>query len=145
MELQKLEEKSLIKTPHHKKKKPQGFALHPELINKKGAPKKAQTLTQQMSKVLDEPLDENTPMTKREALARKVVGEALDGNETMMRLAWSYADGMPKQSTEISTGDKKLVVEIVEDTTLKDANRKPEISTENKELSSAGQDILEPN
>lgn len=119
-----------------------GFNVHPENINRNGRPKKGLTLTDIAKEILEEELPDGK--TRKEVLMRKIATLAYEGNETMIKLMWNYVDGMPKQSTEISTpDDKQLIVRIVEDTTLKDANKRPD-THEDKELPSTGGDILEP-
>jgi hypothetical protein len=83
-----------------------GFQLHPENINRDGRPPKGQTMTDIMREILEEDLPSGKK--RKEALVRKVLELAYEGNETMIKMAWNYLDGMPKQSLDMTSGGEKL-------------------------------------
>lgn len=77
--------------------KPTGFQLHPELINKKGAPKKDDSLTNLVKELLRKKPD-GQKKTYRELFAMRVLKLALEGDITAIKTIWSYMDGKPKGS-----------------------------------------------
>jgi len=94
-------------------KKKQGFAAHPENINRNGRPKKGQTLTDIAKVVLDEELPSG--ITRKEALIKKVAQLAYDGDSTMIKLLWNYIDGMPRQRQEVTGADGDgLVIKVID-------------------------------
>jgi hypothetical protein len=68
--------------------------------NPNGRPRKGLTLTDIARGVLDEELPSG--MTRKEALVRKVASLAYDGNETMIKLLWTYIDGLQRQEIQHS-------------------------------------------
>lgn len=101
---------NIVKQIDNKEKK-YGFQLYPENINRKGRPPKGQTLTDIMREILEENLPNE--MSRKEALVRKVLDLAYSGNETMIKMAWNYLEGMPLQKQEI-IGDTGIKVNIVD-------------------------------
>lgn len=73
------------------------------VLNPNGRPKKGMALTDIMRQVLEEDLPDGR--SRKEALVRRVLQLAYDGNESMVRLAWAYLEGMPVQKQEISGKD----------------------------------------
>lgn len=85
--------------------------------NPAGRPKR-KTLTELIHAKLD-----NTP-GGWEAIVNEAIRKALKDKE-VLRTLWQYTDGMPRQSIGIdNNGGGPLEIKIVEDTTLKDAQKK---------------------
>lgn len=101
-----------------KNKAKQGFATHPENINRNGRPKKGLTLTDVAKEILEEELPNG--VTRKEALMRKIATLAFEGNETMIKLIWNYVDGMPLQKTNVS-GDL-AITKLLTDLTSEEDN-----------------------
>ena len=80
-----------------------GFNVHPENINRAGRPPSGQALTDIMREVLEEKLPDGK--SRKEALVRKVLNLAYDGNEAMVRLAWSYLEGNPRQALDMTLSE----------------------------------------
>ena len=99
----------IVKQPENKDVKPVGFAAHPENINRKGRPKKGNTLTDIMREVMEEELPSGK--MRKEAFVRKVLELAYDGNEQMIKLVWNYLEGMPLQKNELSGPNGKELFE----------------------------------
>lgn len=59
---------------------PRGFASHPENINRKGRPKRDNSIAEILRKLLDEPASDSNAKTKREMILRKVVDDAFKGD-----------------------------------------------------------------
>lgn len=89
-------------------KNKQGFAVHPENINRNGRPKKGQTMTDILSELGDiqdiELLDEK--ITKKKALALKIWQLALKGDLAAIKYIYNRIDGMPRISQDITVNDK---------------------------------------
>jgi hypothetical protein len=71
------------------------------VLNPFGRPKKGTALTDLMREMLEEPASEGSEKTRKEVFVKKVLDMAYGGNETMIKLAWSYIEGMPTQRLEI--------------------------------------------
>ncbi len=76
--------------------------------NPNGRPPKGHSITDTIRAMMDE-----KPEIKR-ALGQKVLQMALEGDGAALRLIWSYIDGMPKQTTEL-TGDPDNPLVIIKD------------------------------
>jgi hypothetical protein len=68
--------------------------------NPNGRPPSGQALTDIMREVLEEDLPSGKK--RKEALVRKVLELAYEGNEGMVRLAWSYLEGNPRQAVDMT-------------------------------------------
>lgn len=99
----------LVKQDSIKRIPATGFHTNPERINRKGRPKKGLTLTDITKEVLEEELPSG--QTRKEALVRKVLQLAYDGDPAMIRLAWAYVDGLPKQTIEGKIDHRVLTYE----------------------------------
>jgi hypothetical protein len=86
-----------------------GFGDNPQNINRAGRPKKGQTLTDITREILEEELPSGK--TRKEALVRKVLELAYEGDPAMIRLAWAYVDGLPKQTIEGKIDHRVLTYE----------------------------------
>ncbi len=92
--------------------------------NPLGRPLKGQSITDCMREYLDLP-DEDTGVSRKEKLVRTVINMAMRGDVSAIKLVWAYSDGLPRQTQEIATPeDRKIIIEIVKDSTLEDANKK---------------------
>lgn len=49
----------------------------------------------------------------KQALSNKILEMALKGDITAMKTLWQYMDGMPKQTTDITSGGEPLKIETV--------------------------------
>lgn len=91
-------------------KKLTGFALHPELINRQGRPRKGESMTDVLRKyaekrvdLLDaEPDEKRRRMKRKEALARKIWKLALKGEDWAIRYVYNRIDGRPRQSLDLA-------------------------------------------
>ena len=105
--------------------------------NPKGRPKTGQALTDIMREVLEEELPSGK--LRKEALVRKVLELAYEGNESMIRMAWGYLEGMPTQRQELTGRDgKDLPVPIfgglsTQDDIQEDNSNNKDIPTEEKD------------
>ena len=69
-----------------------GFQLHPELINKNGAPKKEESITGLVQELLrNKPTGQEK--TYRELFAMRVMKLALEGDMTAIREIWDRMEG----------------------------------------------------
>jgi hypothetical protein len=91
-------------------KKLTGFALHPELINRNGRPRKGDSMTEVLRKYAEkrvnltdlEPDEKRRCMKRKEALARKIWKLALNkGEDWAIRYIYNRIDGRPRQSLEL--------------------------------------------
>jgi len=111
--------------------KTMGFASHPENINRNGRPKTGQALTDIMREVLEEDLPSGKK--RKEALVRRVLELAYEGNEAMIRMAWSYLEGMPVQRNVLAGDEENPVVIDIKKTLEKIYGSPGEVSTNSKE------------
>jgi len=96
--------------PEMPEKKLTGFALHPELINRKGRPKKGESMTDVLRKYAEkrveikdaEPDEKRRRMKRKEALARKIWKLALKGEDWAIRYIYNRLDGRPRQSLDLA-------------------------------------------
>lgn len=103
----KLSDNSVQNLDNSKTTRKQGFAAHPENINRNGRPRKGDALTDIMREYLDgdveTSLEDGTKIKRKrgEILAQKVFAAALRGNSSAMTMIWNYMDGKPKQPLEL--------------------------------------------
>ena len=96
--------------PEMPEKKLTGFALHPELINRKGRPKKGESMTDVLRKYAEkrvdikdaEPDEKRRRMKRKEALARKIWKLALKGDDWAIRYIYNRLDGHPPRSLDLA-------------------------------------------
>lgn len=81
-----------------------GFNARPENINRNGRPTKGHSITETIRAMMDE-----KPEIKRK-LAEKIFQSALSGDVTAIKLIWSYLDGLPKASTDITTSGRPIPI-----------------------------------
>ena len=86
-------------------------------INKKGRPKKCQGLVSLMEEILQEKAGAGTDMTKLEALCRKLIKLAFDGDMSAIREVLDRTYGKPHQSIE-STGNPITLILNKDDSNL---------------------------
>jgi len=70
--------------------------------NLKGRPKKGYSITEWFKEML------NSSPEVKDAIGESITKKALKGDTTAQKMVWSYMDGMPKQSTDITSGGEKL-------------------------------------
>jgi hypothetical protein len=92
-------------------KKLTGFALHPEHINRKGRPKKGESMTDVLRKYAEkrvdipdaDPDEKRRRMKRKEALARKIWRLALiKGEDWAIRYIYNRLDGLPRRSLDLA-------------------------------------------
>lgn len=79
--------------------------------NPKGRPKKGYSITEMMqeliaSKVKDKKTGKMVEV--RKALGNSILKKALEGDTAAQRIIWNYMDGMPFQSTDVTSGGDKI-------------------------------------
>jgi hypothetical protein len=81
-----------------------GFDKNPQNINKKGRPKKDESMTKILESVMQEySVNMNgSKILAKEAIARKALEIALKGDVTAIKYLYDRLDGTPKQTQEIS-------------------------------------------
>ena len=84
-------------------KKPTGFQLNPENINRNGRPKKGYSISDAVKDLLSKEPE------RKKKIVEKIVTLAESGDPAFVKLAWNYMDGMPKQEIE-QTGEINLNV-----------------------------------
>lgn len=75
--------------------------------NPNGRPPKGHSITETIRSMMDE-----DPEIKKR-LADRIIRMALFGNMTAIKTIWQYLDGLPRQTTDITSGDKPLPVPIM--------------------------------
>jgi len=76
--------------------------------NPAGRPPGSVSITTEIKKKLDE-VPEGQKKTYLELLINRILKQAVvDGDVQMAKTIWSYVDGMPKQSTDITSGGEKI-------------------------------------
>lgn len=76
--------------------------------NLDGRPKGSVSITTEIKKKLEE-IPEGQKATYLQLLINRIMKQAIqDGDQQMITRIWNYVDGMPKQSTDITTGGDKL-------------------------------------
>ena len=76
------------------------FRERPDLINKKGRPKKGECLTEILRADSHDFVGEST-ITRKEAISRKLWALALDGDMAALKYVYDRIDGAPKQSAKL--------------------------------------------
>lgn len=71
-------------------------------LNPNGRPPKGQTITETFREMM------NTDPLIKEALCRKVLKMALEGDLGAIKLLWSYIDGKPKQPVDVYDGRESI-------------------------------------
>lgn len=99
-----------------KPKKRQGFAVHPENINRKGVPKREWTWAGLMEKVADEivKLPDGTEKTKKQLLVQRLMDDGINGVVPASKIVMDRMDGMPAQKVDLDQ-QGKIEVSITED------------------------------
>lgn len=84
--------------------KKQGFAAHPETINRKGRPRNGQTLSGAFREMLDKKYDNKR--TYREMIRDRIFNIISNGEDTSSLIAirdlLNRLEGMPRQSIDVS-------------------------------------------
>ena len=70
--------------------------------NPKGGPKKGYSITDWFKEFLSANPED------RERIAKAIVDKAVKGDTAAIKLIWNYMDGLPKQSTDITSKDEKI-------------------------------------
>ena len=81
--------------------------------NPTGRPKGALSLTTRVREALEQACAADTDFA--DELTKVVMQKALEGNEQMIKLVWSYVDGQPKQENVIES-KAPIVVQFIEPT-----------------------------
>lgn len=86
--------------------------------NPKGRPKKGTSLTELLREKLSQ-LDDNG-VSAKDKIVQQVLDKAMEGDKDFVKFAWSYIDGMPKQSLDVTarTWAEALLIEekkLIED------------------------------
>lgn len=109
----------------NKPKKPQGFAVCPENINKKGRPPKEWTwshiIEDEVERLGKEKLGQRGEKLKR-TMVKKMIGKVVkDGDVQAMKELMNRTDGLPRQYIEANVNLYRLkIVRSGEDATDKD-------------------------
>lgn len=89
-----------------------GFKDNPENINTSGRPKGI-SITEMVKKALEE-VEPKTNKPWKDLIIKRILLKATnDGDTQMLKAIWAYIDGMPKQSTDITTNGKDLPTPIL--------------------------------
>src|SRR5690606_23754804 len=95
---------------HNKTPKATGFHTNPERINRKGRPKRGETIRDLMFDFLNK-APQGSKVTYKEILVRRAYKLAVDkGDINAMKLIWNYIDGMPIQNIKADVTEKPLLV-----------------------------------
>jgi len=94
-----------------------GFGTRPETINRRGRPKKGETYTDLLIEMGKRPVDpslsKDKQITIKEAIIRKTIKLALEGDVSMLKYLFDRIDGKPRETIDISDGrEDKLDVII---------------------------------
>jgi hypothetical protein len=87
------------------------FRDNPEYINRKGRPKKGQTLTDLLMTYL-KGKDPGDAITRKERFIEECYAAAMKGDATMKKYIWDRIDGSPVQKTENLNLNLPQVVEV---------------------------------
>ena len=90
-------------------------------INRKGAPKKDWTWGSLIRQALDELDDKGVPIKK--SVSSALVLKALTGDVQAIKEIGNRIDGMPKQSTDITSGGDKIQTNTIVFENFKDASK----------------------
>ena len=85
-----------------------GFADNPGNINRAGRPKKGQSMSEVLERVLEE-MAGSTQMEKKEAICRQLLKMAFDGDIRAIKEVFNRVDGLPVAKIQ-SEGDGEFVV-----------------------------------
>lgn len=88
--------------------KPQSFKPGDPRINRNGAPKKEWTMTAMYKQAAEEASETGEP--KYKIVARKLLELAEKGDMVAIKELGNRIDGMPKQSTDFTSGGEKIEV-----------------------------------
>jgi len=94
------------KTVDNKKIK-RGFALHPELINRKGRPPRGWAWADVLTEIAER-VDPKSGKPFKEAVGEALFKRCLEGDTTAIKAYMDRMDGLPSQHTDITTGGKPL-------------------------------------
>lgn len=83
-----------------------GFNANPQNINRKGAPKREWTVQGLIEQAMEEEKETGKPYKK--AVYEKLVSMAVKGDIQAIKEINNRLDGMPKQSTDITSGGEKI-------------------------------------
>jgi len=76
--------------------------------NPKGRPQGSVSITTEIKKKLNE-IPEGQKKTYLDLLINRILKlGVVDGNEQIIKAIWGYVDGMPKQKTDITSGDERI-------------------------------------
>lgn len=89
------------------------FSKNDPNINREGRPPKGKSFTDVLNRIMDEQLQSMDGMEKREALMRKLVKAAFDGEQWAMNAVMDRIDGKPTQ--KVDQTNKNLTVHINQD------------------------------
>lgn len=93
-----------------------GFGDNPENINRNGRPK-GLSITEMVKEALEE-IEPKTGKPWKDLIVKRILIKAVnDGDQQMIKAVWQYIDGMPKQSTDITSGGKQIMPPYLELTT----------------------------
>lgn len=84
-----------------------GFKANPQNINKDGRPKKGYSITEWFQEMLN-----SDPEIKNE-LGLAILAKAKQGDPTALKLVWNYMDGMPKQSSDITSNGETIKGNVI--------------------------------
>lgn len=70
--------------------------------NPDGRPPKGYSITEWFKEML------NSKPEVKDAIGKSIMKKALEGDTTAQKMVWQYMDGMPKQSTDITTNGESL-------------------------------------
>ena len=105
---------SELETSENKPKRDENGRLLPGgTANPNGRPKGAVSVTEAIKRILQKELPEATNEEKRtylDQIVQKIMDKALSGDEKMLKNIWNYIDGMPQQSTDITSGGKPIPI-----------------------------------
>ncbi len=90
-----------------------GTMRNGETRNPNGRPKKGESLTETMRAFLEN-VPEGQELSYKEMFVKKSYQKAYEGDPTFGKLVWNYIDGMPKQTTDITSSDGSLAPILVQ-------------------------------
>lgn len=81
--------------------------------NLNGRPTGSRNFTTKVREALEKIAD-GEECTNEEALVKSILKKAIvDGDSATQRMIWNYLDGMPHQSTDLTTNGKELPTPII--------------------------------
>jgi len=90
-------------------KKPTGFQLHPENINRKGRPPKGWAWADIFEDLMETTPD-NSTKTFKTLVAMALLRECINGNVSAIRELFDRMEGRPKQKVDVTSAEKKLAL-----------------------------------